>query len=235
MPRCCVIFGNLWCGICGPPPVGGCNPCSGGEESCCSNLPPENYCGFVESCDNLSLGEYCDMVCQPSSACCGCDWCCNHVSDADCASIRVYPWENLPTSHEEGCNGDLCPVTPPQPVCRREEFVPGKRPSVHEPPERGLVDNNRIGRHELHSLAPIRAIDRAPEVNECRTFYGQVSKHPSTGPRHFGWLCGQRNRRQTGNSAKRSNRCIPSKRPDGRHSFQCAYRVPCPEKPTVCL
>lgn len=171
--------------------------------------------------------------CLGFPSCCGCDWCCDEVTAVECRAKKAYSWENLSIGKEQACIGNSCPSTPPLPVCRREEFVLGKRPAAHELPERRGTAH--VGRHELHSLGPVRGIDQAPGVEECRTYYGHVGRGAPLAPtqRTVGWLCGQYNRNQS--STKRANRCYPSKRPDGRHSFHCAYRVPCPEKPEVCL
>jgi hypothetical protein len=163
-------------------------------------------------------------------SCCGCDWCCNEIDSADCLAQKSYSWENLPIPKSEACSFGSCPELPPSPVCRREEFALGRRPVEHEPPESG-VGVGRINRHELHSQGRIRAIDRAPPTEECRTYYAHMGPGDAVVPlrRNIGWLCGQRNWRDS--TSKRANRCYPSKRPDGRHSFNCAYRIPCPEKP----
>jgi hypothetical protein len=205
------------------PGWGGCTVWA--TERCCSNLggvwPGVNYETFICS------------ECPSEPSCCGCDWCCDEVSAVVCSSEKTYPWENLPIPSTRACIGNSCPQTPPAPVCRREEFALGRRPTAHEPPERG--GTGHVGRHELHSVGPVRAIDRAPGTEECRTYYGHVGRDAPVSPvaRTVGWLCGQYNRRAA--TTKRANRCYLSKRPDGRHSFQCAYRVPCPEKPAVCL
>lgn len=209
------------------PGASGCTVMTG--QHCCAHLggtwhPSEPW--------NTTL---CTQTGCPSLSCCGCDWCCDQVTDAACKATRTYAWENLPEPHTSECigtNKDQCPVTPQKPVCRYVEFAIGKRPAAHEPPESGWHTGQR-GRHELVSVAPVRAIDRAPENEECRTFYANTGKGDRQGGRHIGWLCGQHNWRVS--STKTANRCYPSKRPDGRHSFNCHYRVPCPEKPTVCL
>jgi hypothetical protein len=176
----------------------------------------------------------CTQLGCPAKTCCGCDWCCDEVASPDCLSKKVYSWENQPIPKTEACIGNTCPSTPPNPVCRREEFAVGKRPLAHQGADSCITSAvNRSGRHELHSLGPVRAVDCAPDSTECRTFYAHAGKGDAQGGRNIGWLCGQYNRRVA--STKRANRCYPSKRPDGRHSFNCAYRVPCPEKPAVCL
>lgn len=191
---------------------------------CCSHIGG-TWLGYAS--EGARVGD-CVGNC-PGAACCGCNWCCDERPGVECTGLKVYPWENLPIPKTTPCVGNTCPETPPKPICRREEFVIGKRPAAHEPP---LTGGSRGGRHELHSLAPVRAIDYAPGIEECRTYYGHVGKGLGA-PKHLGWLCGQWHRTNT--STKRANQCHLSKRADGRHSFQCAYRVPCPEKPTVCL
>ena len=213
-------------------------------EGFCASLPQRGYPDGTHCTDWVTCPvaqqqqftvlpyEFC-FFCGPAPSCCGCDWCCDVIPEGGCVSLRNYPWENLPISNVGPCVGNSCPTVAPAPVCRREEFALGKRPAAHEPPERG--GTGHVGRHELHGLGPTRAIDRAPGVEECRTYYGHVGRGAPALPtsRTVGWLCGQYNRNQS--STKMANRCYPSKRPDGRHSFNCAYRVPCPEKPVPCL
>lgn len=188
--------------------------------------------------------------CQPGG-CCGCDWCCDRCGDQSCHSIRQFSWENAPRFTNTACFNTLnCPVSPPRPICRRAEFAIGRRPQAHEPPCTTPDPTNRLGRHEMHSLTAIRArdlrtsaagtdrrcntstaaCDRDPE---CRIYYGHVGQAGSS--RTIGWLCGHENRcKLTGVGQKLANQCYPNKREDGRHSFECAYRSPCPEKPAVC-
>lgn len=200
------------------------------SKTCC------NYHGGDWKGSDPSNYRDCENQCPQNPSCCGCDWCCDEVSSAECTGKRVYPWENLPIPKTTACIGTTCPTTPPPPVCRREEFVMGKRPAPHKVADDcGGMAVDRGGRHELHSVGPTRAKDCAPDVDECRTHYAHVGRGAPSAPttRTVGWLCGQHNRRVAG--TKTANRCYPSKRPDGRHSFNCAYRVPCPEKPAVCL
>jgi hypothetical protein len=161
--------------------------------------------------------------CDPKP-CCGCDWCCNQCGPGTCEDSRVYPWEILPRSGDvdKTClTQSNCGIIDRRPNCRREEFL--------------VEPNNAVGRHELHSAGLIRANDFAPGTPECRTYSARPTAAFAVTPggQHAGMLCGQYNRRAA--STKRYNMCYASKRPDGRHSFQCAYRVPCPEKPAVCL
>jgi hypothetical protein len=196
----------------------------------CSDITCPAFAPDHDSYPNHTYG------CYPSfPSCCGCDWCCNGDCPTTGQGAKVYPWEVLPEPHTTVCvgtNHDQCPATPQKPNCRYQEFAVGKRPAAHVSPPPG---ESKGGRHELHSTSPVRAIDYPTGTEECRTYYGHVGKDtaaPASG-RHIGWLCGQFNKNET--QTKRANRCYPSKRPDGRHSFNCAYRVPCPEKPAVCL
>lgn len=214
---CCVPPGQL--------PAGSCQGYT--TEACCARRGG-NWRGT-----NLDSSNWCTgSRCPTPPSCCGCDWCCDEMIVSDCLALRSYPWETEPHPKLNNCGSTpICGFN--QPVCRYEEFAVGKRPAAHEPPESGGTSHRF--RHELHGVGPTRAIDRAPGVEECRTYYGHVGRGAPFAPatRSIGWLCGQHNRRLT--STKTANRCYPSKRPDGRHSFNCAYRVPCPEKPTVCL
>lgn len=212
----------------------------------CANLlnnDPPSYCAEVPvpcpTCFQCGESGY-SCSPRPGKACCGCDWCCDEVTGVACLSQKTYAWENLPVAHTTACIGaymDTCPQRPPKPVCRYEEFAVGKRPSAHEPPESNWHDGQR-GAFELASVAPVRAIDRAPGVEECRTFYAAVGKIVSG--LFGGWLCGQYLRTKTGDAGrglgtKVANQCAVAKRPDGLFTFNCSYRVPCPEKPAVCL
>lgn len=233
------------------------SPCCGTSHltPCLTDDDPQTCIGIPECPDTEeefdALADLIRCANTGSTSCCGCDWCCDGF--APCPQNRVYAFENLPISHSRGClpDGD-CGQSVPRPVCRRAEFAVGRRPTAHEPPCSTPDPANRIGRHELHSLNRIRArdlrssssgtdsrcststlaCDREPE---CRTYYGHVGRGHGIGSnnKHVGWLCGQENRCQA--STKRANRCYPNKRADGRHSFECAYRSPCPEKPSVCL
>jgi hypothetical protein len=194
------------------------------------------FAGYTfQRCCEVGFGGTFSYLGCPGPSCCGCDWCCNFIGEDSCEATRSYPWETLPRPQATLCVGAVCAGGVSSPVCRGGEFPIGKRPAAHEPPERGGTAH--VGRHELHSAGLTRAIDRAPGVEECRTHYGHIGRGGSSGSapatKHSGWLCGQYNRRVS--STKRANSCYLSKRPDGRHSFNCAYRVPCPEKPAVCL
>jgi hypothetical protein len=209
--------------------ISGCEVYTG--QGCCSNIGG-TWHGTLPSAIGSCLNNC------PAAACCGCDWCCDEMDAPTCIGHRNYPWENLPIHRDRSCVGNICPTSPPLPVCRREEFVYGKRPNAHKNADTcGGAAVDRGGRHELHSVGVTRAKDCAPGVDQCRTHYAHLGRGggggaaPST--KHTGWLCGQFNRRVA--TTKRANSCYLSKRPDGRHSFHCAYRVPCPEKPAVCL
>ena len=228
---CCVLPSMVW-----PEGTGACEAYV--PKTCCDKAG-----GVWKGIQPSAIGS-CAGNCPHEPSCCGCDWCCDQVSDAACKATRTYPWENLPEPHTTECvgtNKDQCPVTPQKPVCRYEEFAVGKRPVGHKPPVSGW-HTGQEDRHELHSVNPIRAIDYADGTNECRTYYASVGKGALQAPasRFVGYMCGQYLRTKTGDAGrglatKLANRCFPSKRPDGRHSFNCHYRVPCPEKPTVCL
>jgi len=214
-------------------------------EYCCNNFgqPPLPDCTgtprpILSPIPITSWNPDPNASCSGLPSCCGCDWCCDRVSSGDCTTKRIYSWENLPAPKTTPCSGNSCSDGPHRPDCRRAEFALGKRPAAHEPPERGGTDH--IGKHEMHSANRIRAMDRAPGTEECRTYYGHVANGAPLSPttRKVGWLCGHANRRDTATGAlngKTAHRCYPNKRPDGRHSFECAYRPSCPEKPSVCL
>lgn len=193
--------------------------------------------------------------CGTALGCCGCDWCCNTCSGSqDCKNLRLYPWENAPHASSVRCTSvgylGQCGTTTPRPICRRAEFAVGRRPSAHEPPCTTPDPLNRKNRHELHSLNPIRARDLQPSSTdnrrcnnlaapacdrdpECRIYYGHIG-HGVPGRRSSaGWLCGEEHRCAS-DRRKRANWCVVAKRPDGRHSFECAYRSPCPERPALC-
>lgn len=198
-----------------------------------NNGPPSGFCAAC--------------VTPPTTSCCGCDWCCDGLNGQECTAFREFSFENLPTPNSSPCLGTSCPTAPPRPVCRRAEFAVGKRPTQHDATCYTPDPPNRRGRHELFSLDRIRARDLGSggrcsspggECNtgqQCRTYYGHVGRGADFTPttRTVGWLCGQENRCNDG--SKRANRCRIQKRPDGRHSFECAYRSPCPERPVPCL
>ena len=240
----CALSGGVWLGFVPGPnfPEGSPNPCTT-VYACCRNSDGVCFETTHANCPSATHKfwpqRHCTDVPSPCAlgSCCGCDWCCDQILPGTCESQRTYPWEVLPEAHIPGCIGtnlDQCPVTPQKTNCRQVEFIPGKRPAAHEPPERGPGDApTRIGRHELASDTPARAIDRAPGVEECRTFYAQPGKTNNVSTQKNAWLCGQNNRRLA--NTKRRNVGYYQRRPDGRFSFKFAYRVPCPEKPAVCL
>lgn len=251
----CAYYGGRWVGV-GPfPPECG-DPCNQ-SGACCNDATCSCVNSVVSQCSPTGHTFYACEDCASSPcgtvrACCGCDWCCDYCSTPPCEALKTYPWQNLPVSRAGQCpSPTVCPTSAGRPVCRRAEFAVGRRPQAHEPPCATPDPTNRIGRHELHSLNPIRARDLRPPADtrncqsssvpacdkdpECRIYYGHVGRGAPLTPtqRTVGWLCGQENRCQS--STKRANRCYPNKRADGRHSFECAYRSPCPEKPAVCL
>lgn len=206
------------------PPPNNCGEYYTGED-CCAHMG-----GSWQGTDPANIG-ICQQqnLCPPPPTCCGCDWCCNDVAGG-CTSLKKYEWENLPAPSSQRCVNGSCATPVPKPVCRRAEFLPGKRPLAHV--TQTPSGQSKDGRYELHSEHPIRAIDELPQIEECRTYYGHVGEGP-LGRYNMGWLCGQWHRSNP--TTKRANQCYINKRADGRHSFECAYRVPCPEKPTVCL
>lgn len=215
---------------------------------CLAQLPDFPSCPFIQSSARFTKTwtsqdppppSFCLNPCGPDApSCCGCDWCCDNP--IACEQLREFGFENLPVRRDEPCNGTQCARPAPRPLCRRAEFAIGKRPFLHEPSCASPDPVNRRGRHELHSLHAIRAVDLRPgsdqcdRGNECRIYYGHIGRGAPSAPtrRTIGWLCGQENWRDA--STKKAHRCYPTKRADGRHSFECAYRIPCPERPSGC-
>ena len=176
-------------------------------------------------------------------ACCGCDWCCN-MSNYDCRGLRKFAWETSPQEHGPSCSTPsttTCGSLPSRrPACRKEFFPITKRPSEHAPPQTPSFPYSP-GRHEPYSLKTIRPVDKDPlDAVECVTAYASVAKDDSVSGsrRSVAWLCNVWNRRnQTATIGKGRQRCraVIGLTSGRRHSFECSFRPPCPERPETCL
>lgn len=188
-------------------------------------------CKFTDEAGQVSTGHW-ENTTTPFNCfgrCCGCDWCCNNFDVASCEHLREFSSDVLPDRYN----------APPfrRPDCRVSEFPMGKAPPEHTPEQMSPAN----GRHEPYSVLPIRAIDRPFGIGaitvQCRTSYAIIMRYDSsdfTPKRKAGFLCNDYNRRRPAGQTKVRQRCVMVKRADGRHSFDCSFRPPCPERPSVC-